>query len=272
MAPKGLLNPFDPTFLFCFSTLASVAVLEVDEAKQTLTPIVPTVERLVGYFTDPAFAVGLAVLCFAIFCVRNSKSKLSLGESLAANWYLWNCVCIHVMMDGLAGGYNKLGLMGEQYLNVDRRFRYHLIGQPGGTNAADSANAWVICNVELFLHAPLTLAAFVGVCHRAPWRHSVESFALAMQFFGSLVFPLADLLTGCHNMQPMGVGTCSPPFTPFFIFFFYFGVLINFLWAVVPAYMFYNVICSEIIEKNELSGQTNGAVTSSSSSSSKKNR
>ena len=31
---------------------------------------------------------------------------------------------------------------------------------------------------------------------------------------------------------------------------FYFGVLINFLWAVVPGYMFIRVVLSEIAEKS----------------------
>jgi len=165
---------------------------------------------------------------------------------------LWNCVVIHVMMDGLAGGHGMLDLMGEQYKNVDRRFRYDLIGKEGGTDHADSANAWAICNIELFMHSTLTFFAFLGVVYRAPWRHTVEAFTLGVQLFGSLIFPAADLLTGCENMQPMGVKTCTPPVTPFFIFFFYFGVIINFLWFVVPAFMFYNVVRSDVAEKQSL--------------------
>merc|ERR1711920_1190842 len=150
--------------------------------------------------------------------------------------------------------------MGEQYMNVDRRFRYHLIGKPGGTTAPDSASAWVVCTIELFMHSVLTFFAFVGVCRRSPWRHSVEACALAFQFFGSLVFPATDLLTGCENMQPIGVHTCTPPFTPFFIFFFYFGVLVNFVWAVVPAFCFVRVVLSDVAEKRTLEdhGTANG--------------
>jgi len=252
MAPRGLLRPLDPTMLFCVGTLFTVAFLDVDADAKTLTPIVPSAERIIRYVTDPAFAIGAAVLVAAIACVWGSKTKLTFGESLAANWFLWNCVVIHVMMDGLAGGYGKLGLMGEQYKVLDRRFRYDLIDKPGGTNAPDSANVWVICNIELFLHSTLTFAAFIGICHRAPWRQPVEAFALGMQFFGSLVFPAADLLTGCDNMQPIGVHTCLPPLTPFFIFFFYFGVLVNFLWAVVPAFMFVRCVFGEIAEKTAI--------------------
>jgi len=223
-----------------------------------LTPIVPDRNRVVAYLSDPAMLLGCGLLLVTIVVSMGSKEKLGFGASLAANWYIWNCIVIHVMMDGLAGGWNGLNLMGQQYMNVDRRFRYHLIDQPGGTTAPDSMNVKVICNIELFIHSSLTFCAFLGVVYKAPWRQPVEAFALGVQFFGALVFPMADLLTGCENMQPIGVHTCTPPLTPFFIFFFYFGVLINFLWAVVPAYMFVNVVRSEIAEKSGSGGKSSG--------------
>ena len=38
-------------------------------------------------------------------------------------------------------------------------------------------------------------------------------------------------------MQPMGVEDCAPPLTPFYFFFVYFGVVINWIWLVVPVAM-----------------------------------
>ena len=50
---------------------------------------------------------------------------------------------------------------------------------------------------------------------------------------------LPDYMTGCLNMHPMGEPGCMPPFTPFNLFFVYFGVLINWIWFFVPTYMLY---------------------------------
>lgn len=47
---------------------------------------------------------------------------------------------------------------------------------------------------------------------------------LTLSAFGALLFVAPDMLTGCLNMQPMGVPTCWPPLTPFYFFFVYFGV------------------------------------------------
>ena len=60
-------------------------------------------------------------------------------------------------------------------------------------------------------------------------------------------------------MQPVGVETCLPPVTPFFIFFFYFGVIINFLWLVVPCLMLVEVVRSDVREKEALeAGKSKG--------------
>ena len=45
------------------------------------------------------------------------------------------------------------------------------------------------------------------------------------------------MFDGCVNMQPIGVADCAPPLTPFYFFFVYFGVVINWIWLVVPVAM-----------------------------------
>ena len=76
--------------------------------------------------------------------------------------------------------------------------------------------------------------------------------ALAFQFFGSLVFILPELLTGCENTQPIGKSDCSPPLTPFYFFYYYFGVMANFVWTVIPFYLLIKVVQSEVAEKKSL--------------------
>ena len=251
---SNLFNPLDPTFQFCLQTVASVLFVKADEATQTIALRLPSFGNIVSYVTDPTFFVGAAVYALAMYGVRGVTRKLTTGERLAANWYLWNTVVIHVMMDGLCGAHGWMGPMNENYRILDRRYRPELVGQleKGGTHATDRASAYTLNEMELFGHSVLTLFAFWGVMHKAPWRHTVEAIALTTQAVGAIMFVMPDMLSGCENMQPVGVKSCLPPLTPFFVFFFYFGVIINWLWVVVPVFMLVKVVQSDVAEKAAL--------------------
>ena len=60
---------------------------------------------------------------------------------------------------------------------------------------------------------------------------------LTLAAYGALIFVAPDYLTGCLNMQPFNEPGCTPPLTPFYFFFVYFGVIINWIWFVVPVAM-----------------------------------
>lgn len=79
----------------------------------------------------------------------------------------------------------------------------------------------------------------VGICKGAKWQKTLEVMVLTMAAYGALVFVVPDYLEGCSNMQPMNERTCSPELTPFYFFFVYFGVIINWIWFVVPVVMLY---------------------------------
>ena len=102
---SNLFNPLDPTFQFCLQTVASVLFVKADEATQTIALRLPSFGNIVSYVTDPTFFVGAAVYALAMYGVRGVTRKLTTGERLAANWYLWNTVVIHVMVDGLCGAH-----------------------------------------------------------------------------------------------------------------------------------------------------------------------
>ena len=84
----------------------------------------------------------------------------------------------------------------------------------------------------------------VSICNEGKWHKTLEVCVLTMAAYGALLFLVPDYMTGCLNMHPMGVSDCMPPMTPFNLFFVYFGVLINWIWLFVPAYMLY-VLASE---------------------------
>ena len=251
-------------------------------------------EKVFEYFfkNDGWFLIGAIVLAITLFTVRNCDRELTWSESLIANWYLWNVVVIHVMLDGLCGAHGFGGIMNNNYRILDKRYRPHLVGKILGPTSGDRALVYTLNEMELFGHSLMCLFAFYGVCYKTRWRHGAECIALVTQavggkirqllittqyflfllffFFSSFLtifffhfflfsfsaavcFVMPDLLTGCENMQPINVKTCLPPFEPFYFFFYYFGVVINWLWVVVPMIALYFVVKSDVEEKEMLS-------------------
>ena len=250
MAPKNLLKFTDPTFQFCLQTLVSVLFVTADEATKTLTIGLPSLTTVFDYFFNSWFLIGFCVLAVSLYTVRNCDRELTWSESLIANWYLWNVVVIHVMLDGLCGAHGFGGKMNDNYRILDKR--PDLIGQPLGPLATDRALVYTLNEMELFGHSVLCLIAFYGVCYKTPWRHTMETIALMIQAVGAVAFVMPDMLTGCENMQPINVKTCLPPLEPFYFFFFYFGVIINWLWVVVPVFALVKVVQSDVAEKEML--------------------
>ena len=88
----------------------------------------------------------------------------------------------------------------------------------------------------------MSLLCAVAICKQATWHRSLENIVLTLASYGTLIFVAPDYLTGCLNMQPFGEPGCSPPYTPFYFFFVYYGVIINWVWFMVPIVMlWYNV-------------------------------
>lgn len=255
MAPK--LTILDPTFIFLFGVIVSVLFVKGNEKDMTLELSIPSVQKVVNYFNDPGFYAMFAVVVLGYLSVMGSKVKLTYNESLVANWYIWNCALVHVGIDGLCGGFGYLSLMNDNYKLLDRRFRYELTDKPGGPSLSDAAGAKLVVNIELTMHSILTFLAYIGVCYRAKWRQGVELIALTFQLFGALLFVGPELYTGCENLVPIGVKTCFPGFSLYEIFYFWFGVIVNGVWVVIPAYMMYTAIVSDIKEK-EVSPSSNG--------------
>ena len=235
----------DPTFLFLLPTLMSVVFVQGDAATQTLRIVAPAEipQRLMDHVIDPAWAAG-ALFLYAAYKLSGgdaaTKGRFSYAERCAAGWYLWNgCIC-HLMMDGMAGGPNGgwgLKVMHDNYAILDRRF------DESSTTAiaSDVAVGTVVTQTELIFHSTLCLAAYVGLATRKGWADGVALVALSFQLFGAFVFIIPEFMTGCENMIPHGEKNCSPGFSLFEIFYFWFGVGVNVVWVIVPAVMIFNI-------------------------------
>ena len=225
-------NPMDPTFLFIVPTLFSILFIEGNEEEKTLSFSIPSKELFIEHITDYAFLVGAIEMAIFISYTRHETRKLSKLESLAANWHLWNGIVTYTMMDGMNGAFGyEWGILptlhNRGYRMVDRRYRRHIMDQPGGPTSESVYNARVLNGTELFVYSWLSILAAVGIVTKARWHKTIESIVLTMSAFGALLFVLPDYIMGCHNMQPIGDPTCTPPLTPFYFFFVYFGVIIN---------------------------------------------
>ena len=202
----------------------------------------PTASQALGHFLDPAVVIGLFE--FAAFCyfARGAKKPLSRTQSLALHWHLWNGILIYTMMDGLNGAFSEYGflpLLHERgYRMVDRRYRRHLIGKPPqGPSEYEVLVARTVNATEVLVYSWMSIMAAVGIATRARWHKTLELMVLTMAAYGTVVFVVPDMLDGCLNMQPMGVRECLPPLTPFYFFYVYFGVVINWIWFLVPLAM-----------------------------------
>jgi hypothetical protein len=237
-----LLNWKDPTFLFLFNTFWSVLFIEADDAAKTLSPRLPYLSEVIGQATNPATIIGLAEFALFLYFARGAKKTLTRSESLAMHWHLWNGIIIYTMMDGLNGAFSEYGflpLLHERgYRMVDRRYRRHMIDKlPMGPTAYEANVARTVNAMEVLVYSWLSIMVAVGIATRAKWHKSIELVVLTMSLYGTIVFVVPDFLDGCPSTQPIGVHDCFPELTPFYFFYTYFGVTINFIWFLVPLYM-----------------------------------
>jgi hypothetical protein len=102
------------------------------------------------------------------------------------------------------------------------------------------------CNSHSFPNFNLSACSRLDFQYPPDARYkSLEVIVLTMAAYGAILFVVPDYLDGCLNMHPMGEPGCTPPFTPFYFFFVYFGVLINWIWALVPGYMLWRIVQAE---------------------------
>ena len=244
----ALLNSNDPTFLFLVSTFFSVLFIEANDESKTLKLVMPSMRQVLTQLFDSAVVIGhFELMTFLYFARKASPSGISKSESLVMHWHLWNGIIIYTMMDGLNGAFSEYGflpLLHERgYRMVDRRYRRHMIDNlPMGPTAYEANVARTVNAMEVLVYSWLSIMVAVGIATRAKWHKSIELVVLTMSLYGTIVFVVPDFLDGCPSTQPIGVHDCFPELTPFYFFYTYFGVTINFIWFLVPLYMIVNRI------------------------------
>ena len=197
-------------------------------------------DEAVTYFADGAVLLGACELVAFLVFTRGAK-QLTTSQSLAMHWHLWNAIIIYTIMDGLNGGFADVFGVTPRifhfYRTLDRRYHRDLAGTPHGPSVYEAAVAQTINACELCVYSWMSLLSAIGIAKRATWHRTLESAVLAMQAYGAILFMAPDMFDGCRNQQPHGEADCFPKVTPFTFFFVYFGVLINWIWLIVPVVM-----------------------------------
>jgi len=139
----------DPTFMFAFNTIITIFFVTPHELTKTLDFGLPPLSLVLRSLVDPAVLLGLAICALGVHLTYDCP-PLSRTEQYRANWYLWNGVFFHTIMDGMAGmGY--FPLLSSFYEHLDNRFR---TGKPfllGGPHHSESAMVELVMFVELFV-------------------------------------------------------------------------------------------------------------------------
>jgi hypothetical protein len=214
----------------------TIFFLTPSEKDMTLRLHAPEARKVLQALVDPALLAGLGFLALALYLTKDSK-PLARGDRLRAGWYLWNGVIFHTVMDGMVG----MGFfphLSAFYNHLDNRFREHVTHANGGAHHGELAMIKLIVTIELFVMAPLCVAAFVAISNRAPWRYAVEVCVSTMHVFGTVMFLFPELMNGCLNLVPIGAKkSCVAGFSLYELFFFWFATGMNAVWIVVPLYL-----------------------------------
>jgi EXPERA (EXPanded EBP superfamily) len=206
---------FDPTVLFTLGCLAVGPALAYVDDPTTFAP------KFVDYVTDPAMIAGVCALFAAVVIGGRWASNFSGSERRTALWYLINGAFIHITMDGMTGGHHFLSLLNSHYTRMDIRFK------------EDESVSWMITQIELFVMAPLCVAAYRYVVRHpnSGARWALELLTSTFHLWGAVIFWGSEVLNGFVNL---------PDYDRDFKFefdhclYFWFGFFANLVWVVIP--------------------------------------
>ena len=219
----------DPTFLFLLPTLMSVVFVQGDAATQTPPHRRARRNPAASHGSRDRSCLGGRSAVPVRGHKLSGRRPRQKGDSRtpSAARQMVPVERLHLPPhDGWDGRWTKrrmgLKVMHDNYAILDRRF------DESSTTAIPSDVAWASCDPDRAdLPSTLCLAAYVGLATRKGWADGVALVALSFQLFGAFVFIIPEFMTGCENMIPHGEKNCSPGFSLFEIFYFWFGVGVN---------------------------------------------
>eukprot|EP01060_Flectonema_neradi_P019837 TRINITY_DN27355_c0_g1_i1.p1 TRINITY_DN27355_c0_g1~~TRINITY_DN27355_c0_g1_i1.p1 ORF type:complete len:225 (+),score=21.30 TRINITY_DN27355_c0_g1_i1:72-746(+) len=206
----GIFSTVDPSALFCFACIIIPLYKE---------PETTDADRL-EFLTDPFFYCPVLLLIVTALVGRTRTCIQTETDKILGRWYLWNGAIIHIMMDGCVGSLDKLKLFSQQYKILDHRF------------VTRDVVPVSIGLIELYIMAPLCLLLYLAFKWNLPCKNPLEIIVCVMHAFGAIMFVLPEHLISYKNVAV----DYNLEFSLYYLTYFWFGFLANFIWVVVPLY------------------------------------
>jgi hypothetical protein len=222
--------PPDPTRSFSLLTMAIMAVKFLAAHDWNVNLLLEG--SLLNIYFLSSFLVGILV-----WKASGGIRHLSVKEQYIAEWYWWNAVWFHAVLDGLTGSLWLIPVTLQQYRVYDRRFvTGHVV-------------PYVVGLIELFVMCPLSFAIFWVIVKKHPLRYPMELILSSIQWMGMVIFIAAELYEEQVNipaLDPVGkTGDAwnNIKFDVYHLTYYWFGFwFCNLVWCFVPLYRIYRAL------------------------------
>lgn len=218
--------PIDPTRLFSVIVIVIMIVRYLESHDMDYSLIIS------GFLLHPYVVLVTSITVATLYLSLRQSKPLPNSDKMVLEWYAWNAVLYHAIMDGGTGSLQLVPVVLQQYQILDQRFSTHHMGP------------WLIGMVELLVMAPSCLATVYAIAQRHPLRWPLEIITSVMHMFGMIVFVVGEVYEGQLNvpaLDPVGTpegGTwANVKFGVYHLVYYWFGFwFCNLVWGVVPYY------------------------------------
>ena len=146
------------------------------------------------YLLTPALAgCILATAVFIVWALSQGVGQQTKMQQLILFWHLTNATWWSLGCDVFSGLFAVMPLLNNTYLLIDAK---HTLGPP---ISEPRIILDVVYILELTLHVPVSLLAFILYVKKSPSRFIVEACVSGAQIAGVYAYYLPEGLTGGHN-------------------------------------------------------------------------
>jgi len=184
------------------------------------------IEYLSNYVFLGSFGFLVVVQLFTHF-LSGRCVKLSVQDRRIANWFLCNGVFFNLFLDVFAGQFHLMGIMSEQYVTLDPRYKFGLHHDGGQA-------VFMTSLVELLVQSPLCILTYWGYHHNASWRRVTELLASMWHLGGIWWMYLPEALRGFPYVE----ADKNFEFSFRFLMYYWFGYwFCGILWTIIPLWI-----------------------------------
>eukprot|EP00232_Nephroselmis_pyriformis_P004536 CAMPEP_0182912218 /NCGR_PEP_ID=MMETSP0034_2-20130328/37399_1 /TAXON_ID=156128 /ORGANISM="Nephroselmis pyriformis, Strain CCMP717" /LENGTH=220 /DNA_ID=CAMNT_0025048875 /DNA_START=38 /DNA_END=700 /DNA_ORIENTATION=- len=199
-------------------------------------PYYPVDLKLPGYVPNSwsqaeilgLFFGGLTPIILYTWGYSGKVGGISIGDRLQIVWFIC-CGIIHTFVEG------AFSLMPEFYKDTSGNFFASIWKEYSmGDSRYASGDAFVYAmeTVTAFVEGPLCFLIAYGITKKAPWRLSLALAVSIGQLYGDVLYYFTCFIEGLGKH-------CAPGA----LYFWFYFVVMNAIWIVVPAIVVYDATC-----------------------------